>query len=258
MNTILTPEYIECRFSDVPDSLSQVQLKTIEVYFSEMSDLIDRYEEFTDIISDDEKIRARKFVSDANRETYICSHAVLRLILAKHLNSDPSEISFITGKYSKPFLEGNPVHFNISHTGNAFAIIVSSNFNVGIDIEEVDHRTDIWSVAESYFSKQERDYLHDSKERENETFYLLWTRKESLLKALGTGIPDNLNKVEVSGQLNRIDKNIFEGISVEGDIFSLFLYSMKIKNYYISFASSGKSPISFTQLAGESVSACLF
>ena len=47
-------------------------------------------------------------------------------------------------------------------------------------------------------AKKNINYICRSKEEAIDRFFLLWTRKEALLKALGTGIINNLKRVNVS------------------------------------------------------------
>jgi 4'-phosphopantetheinyl transferase len=67
---------------------------------------------------------------------------------------------------------------------------------VGADIEEI--RQGKKSIAESFFAKEENDYLNKYKEDTyDKAFTQLWTMKESFVKQNGEGIADNFNTKKI-------------------------------------------------------------
>jgi 4'-phosphopantetheinyl transferase len=62
---------------------------------------------------------------------------------------------------------------------------------LGVDIERIKHQFGYRDIAAQYFSAPEVAFINGA-EMPTEAFFLLWTRKEALLKACGTGIDDNL------------------------------------------------------------------
>lgn len=82
----------------------------------------------------------------------------------------------------KPYLEGNGLHFNVSHSGEYLAIAISEQ-PVGIDIQE----TKI--IKEGMYRKvvQPQEQQLIGKERQKD-FLRLWTLKESFVKAEGRGL----------------------------------------------------------------------
>ena len=89
--------------------------------------------------------------------------------------------------YGKPQLSAHPQwQFSLSHSGE-WAVCALDASPVGIDIER--RRPLKAAIAERYFSSDEAAYLNTltAEEREKE-FFRLWTAKESLLKAMGTGL----------------------------------------------------------------------
>lgn len=81
----------------------------------------------------------------------------------------------------KPFVTGQPF-FNLSHAGTT-AVFVRHHTPVGIDIEPVGAYEPL--VAEHVFTPRERQWM---REHPAYRFYHLWCRKESLLKAVGSGL----------------------------------------------------------------------
>ncbi len=234
MTLITDPGYIRCRFDPDLEEKPGEYRGNLEVYFSDTNNLSSLYPDLLGCISDEEKVKAGKIIPEKIRETYIISHAVLRLCLATYLNRNPKEILFNYSTHSKPGIEKDPVYFNLSHTNGAFAFAISKICYVGIDIEGIDRKFDIHSVMKSYFSKSEQDYIVDSEEEKEARFFLLWTRKESFLKALGTGIIDDLSSIEVSGQNNIIKRNVIDNMISGAIAGSHYIFSARDQDKVIS------------------------
>ena len=92
--------------------------------------------------------------------------------------------------YGKPFARGYP-EFNLSHSGNV-CVLAAGDAALGVDIEVINDSN--LSVAGSVFSPEELEWM---KEAPTVRFHRLWTMKESLLKAYGSGIDDDLPSVSV-------------------------------------------------------------
>jgi 4'-phosphopantetheinyl transferase len=228
-----------------------------EVYFAETSGLELYYPLFYKLVSESEKSRAKKFFSEKERETYIICHGFLRLLLAGKIKADPSEVSFKRGEYNKPGLAGDPLFFNISHTKKAFAIGISEEFPLGVDIENMDRRVDLTSISKAYFSRRELEYTMKSGADQKERFFLIWTRKEALLKAIGTGITDDLNKIEVSGSENFLEAGLFNKSYCQSQVRNHFIYSKKITGHLLSLAMPAAQLIDFNHLDSDNIKSWL-
>jgi 4'-phosphopantetheinyl transferase len=82
--------------------------------------------------------------------------------------------------------------FNISHSGNFVVLCFSDDSLVGIDIEKKDYTVDIESLC-SFFCDTEIRMIKQASNK-IDFFYNIWVRKEAVLKAIGIGIVDGLNK----------------------------------------------------------------
>lgn len=96
-------------------------------------------------------------------------------------------------QYGKPFLKNIPnLYFNISHTNdedNLYLVLVIDNEEVGIDIELIKTRKD--SLIRYCTNEIEYHSIINSNNIDEE-FTRLWTKKESYLKCIGTGITKDL------------------------------------------------------------------
>lgn len=138
-----------------------------------------------------ESQRAARFRMDAHREEFALSRLLLKRALAGCLGIAAKDVRLAIDRHGKPFLDpgcGSGVCFNISHSHGRLLVAVSDGLPVGIDIERVDPDVDPLSLAKTGLSPEDVEELLglDGVER-RERFYALWTRREALLKAVGTG-----------------------------------------------------------------------
>ncbi len=248
MPGIIFPDYIKCRFNPDLKTIDKLSSETIDVFFAETADLYPIYNDLIKYISYEEMVKAERLVLDKIRQTYILSHALLRLHLGKYLKVNPLGIIFNYNINAKPGIDNDPVYFNLSHTDGAFAFALSPVFYVGIDIEKIDYSLDIKSIVKSFFSKTEQEYIFSSDKETEERFFLLWTRKESLLKALGTGIVNDLNHIEVSGESNIIKKTAFDNLLTDDVFNDHYIFSTRQFEYYISLTAPCNPIIDFHHL----------
>lgn len=248
---------IRCYTDFKTDLETKAPTGKVEVYFAKTRDMVLYFPLFHKWVSEREKTRAEKFFSETERETYIACHGFLRFILARKINSDPSEVTYARGEYNKPGLPGDPLFFNISHTKKAFAIGLSENYPIGLDIEDMDRRVDISSISQTYFSRKELEYTLKSGADQKESFFLIWTRKEALLKAMGTGIIEDLNKIEVSESENSLDPGLFNKNYCQSQVRNHFVYSKKIGGHFLSLAMPANQLIDFIHLDSDTIKSCL-
>lgn len=158
-------------------------------------------EDFAQVLSEDELVRARRFHFEQHRQRFIAGRGILRNILSRYLNIEPSEINFGYEPRGKPFLEhklnGNNLCFNLSHSQNYALYVMSLNNSIGVDLEGISPKTDVVSLAQRFFSPSEFAVIESAPpEQQQQLFFRYWTCKEAYLKATGTGLKD-LQKVEI-------------------------------------------------------------
>lgn len=82
----------------------------------------------------------------------------------------------------RPFLANSRAHISISHSFPFVAVILSSNFLVGIDIEY--YNRSFKSVTHKYLSEREKRWIDQN---DNKMLALIWSTKEALYKLPGMG-----------------------------------------------------------------------
>ena len=145
-----------------------------------------------------EKALRYKFKEDAY------NFVVGRLLLKKGLEElgMGDQLQHITYQNSgKPNLKD--VFFNISHSGNMVVCVLSTKGVVGIDIEK--EREIKLDDFDAWFSKKEWQEINKASSP-LQKFYWFWTRKESIIKALGVTL-SHLHKIEVDATKDHFIEN---------------------------------------------------
>jgi len=109
-----------------------------------------------------------------------------RTLLARALSPSPvPEIIF--GEQGKPaFVDAHPYWFNLSHSGDDIALLLSDEGEVGCDIEVIRPRDNWQALANAVFSVAEHDELErEAPEAKLSAFWRIWTRKEAIVKQRG-------------------------------------------------------------------------
>ena len=147
---------------------------------------------FGEVLSDDELDQVRHFRNVSSRREYALAHVLSRLQLSKELHLHPRAWRFERNNGNKPTLAA-PVRpaeldFNISHAQGCVASALCTGGKIGVDVEGRRRDPQLDTIAGLCLSENEYHFLKRLPIEERiSSFYLFWTVKESLLKALGTG-----------------------------------------------------------------------
>jgi 4'-phosphopantetheinyl transferase len=117
------------------------------------------------------------------------ARAGLRRILGEHLGVAASEIEIANRERGKPFLPDYPrLGFNLSHSVDHAAVVLTDGLRVGVDIEDASHLRRFEDLAGRFFAPEEQAWLRAGPvDRWGDRFYRIWTNKEAYVKALGIG-----------------------------------------------------------------------
>ena len=144
-------------------------------------------------LNEEERERMRKFEHAGARRRFVLCRAALRAILREELRCGNERLTFGELRHGKPFalVDGTPmpISFNVSHSGKHGLIAIAPNGRLGVDVEERTDRRDFDRLIEAAFGQDEQiDLRQERASGEFQLFYKLWTVKEALIKALGTGL----------------------------------------------------------------------
>ena len=175
----------------------------IHVWCARLDKLATDLPSFARPLSESERKRADRFQFERDRNRFIVRHGLLRMILGRYLNIEPSRVALSFESRGKPLLSGSavmpPFHFNLSHSNGLALIAGTRQAALGVDVELVRFVPEADQIAAKFFSPREGAMLNAiPAEQKMEAFFHCWTRKEAYLKATGEGIADALPRIEVS------------------------------------------------------------
>lgn len=182
---------------------------------------------YLEVLDKNELKKANGFKFKADKDCYVITRGVLRILLGRYLNEEPSAIRFDYTPYGKPILSHkNSLHFNVSHSGTKSVLGFVNDSEIGVDIEKIKDDFEVLDIANRFFSLMEIKTLSKIPGSEkNRAFYRCWTRKESFIKAEGSGLSFPLDKFTVSlDHDKKAELLTTDWDALEKDNWSLFSY----------------------------------
>jgi 4'-phosphopantetheinyl transferase len=165
-----------------------------------------------------------KFEKDRHRK--LVSVLLLRFLIKNFLNLYTYNVS--TNAFGKPYLKSHPgFQFNLSHSGN-WVVAAISDKPLGIDVEQISVLNDFMDIAKRFYSEKEYAFLIECEEKIRlSLFYDIWTKKESLIKAIGKGLSIPLKSFTVPFVSNG-------SVDYKGNNWSLCSLAFNDKDYKVS------------------------
>lgn len=165
-------------------------------YPDEVTDAV-KLDGYRSILSVEENQRQQRFYSAEDQHSYLVSHALVRKVLSMYCDVMPERWLFTFNQHGKPevsaeivaALDCPPIKFNLSHTSGLTACVVSLNDECGVDVENIQRKNKLLSIAERMFAEPELVTLRDISDAEmRNKFFDYWTLREAYVKALGSGL----------------------------------------------------------------------
>jgi 4'-phosphopantetheinyl transferase len=191
------------------------------------------------ILGKKEKERADRFKNEAARASFVSCRLALRKLLALYLGQAPESFALSCGQGIKPDFEERTedLHFNLSHSGDygLLAFRRGRGGAVGIDLEFMRDIDDWQALTKKVFSPREIESISHSPSSQD-AFFACWTRKEAVVKALGTGIGRDFDSFSVSVNPGEKSPDIIWASPPDK---KLQLQSFRWGNYLAAVASVG-------------------
>ena len=154
------------------------------------------------LLDDEERARCHRFLSVRARRRFVLCRVALRVVLSERLGCANRALSFGYLEHGKPFAtvdnQSADVGFNVSHSGQHGLIAIAAHDWLGVDVEERVTNRDLEGIGSLVYGSTERRLLAAATGCEKvHLFYRLWSMKEALIKALGSGFSLNPSKFEV-------------------------------------------------------------
>lgn len=170
-------------------------------------------EDLIPMVHEDRVKAAMKYRFESDRKRSILAHALLNRAVNENYPGILLPVMPVTDRFGKPHLyitaespdsvqvtdplfvpdtkasllsSDHPgkgyreVYFSVSHSGD-YAVCALNDSPVGTDIEIVGKESR--NIAERFFARDELEYITDT-----ESFYHIWTLKESFMKVVGLGM----------------------------------------------------------------------
>ena len=211
----------------------------IHVWLAELDQPQNVVDRFLGYLNWNEKKRISKFKTETLKKKQIVSKGLLKLLIAKYLNTEPQTVEFESNEYGKPFISPaiNPINlkFNISHSNRLGLYAFTTDHALGVDVEKIQELENIYDLVDLCMSDfEKRWFLKLSPGIKTDVFYKFWTVKEAFIKAVGTGFSFPLANVELKIK----SKNKCELYKISDSVNSarqwrLFTFSPKL-NYVAS------------------------
>ncbi|WP_158077293.1 4'-phosphopantetheinyl transferase family protein [Caenibacillus caldisaponilyticus] len=188
-----------------------MEVKTIKIYFVILPKEIPKdilYKKVSILDINERKIFERYRTKDKKIE-FLTGRILAKNMISKEFNTSNRKISFYKNSFGKLFVERDciprgkpPIYFNLSHSNGIVTCAISSNLHIGIDVENI--KQDYLDIMEQIYLPKEIEFVNNGMNKNDKLrrFYLIWTLKESLTKALGLGLSLSLKSFKVPLDFN--------------------------------------------------------
>jgi 4'-phosphopantetheinyl transferase len=182
----------------------------------------------SDLLSKEDSKKSERIVREQDKHIFLASTLFKKILCGLYLGCEPQSVELEVNEFHKPKIRNQEsIHFNTSHSGDWLVFAFSCN-PCGIDVERINHDFDFSSVLDMSFHPDEIGFIQNSSQPPI-NFFRIWTIKESILKALGTGLTDNLKELntlkELSKLPNKNDALHIKSFLIENDNWCSVCYS---------------------------------
>ena len=140
-------------------------------------------------LTETETKRAASFRFPADAARWTGFRAALRRILGESVRMAPRDVPLVLTEFGKPVLAPpfDHLHFSLSHCNDLAIVALCTDGPVGIDLEPLSRAPDLSGCEDTFCHPDEIAGLPGEPRARCIRMLEIWTAKEALLKALGTG-----------------------------------------------------------------------
>lgn len=190
-----------------------------------------QYQELLRTMPENDRVRTIKYKRPADQRRTLLGRSLLQLMMNNHGAGYLEQLEF--GSEGKPYTKKGP-SFNIAHSDDyvVLGFLTENGAEMGVDIERIQD-LDFKAMGKQVFCNEELDYLSNATD-EKSTFFELWTRKEALLKAHGSGFMVDPKTVNCLGesQTDSMEYQLQE-IDVDADYKCFFASKRKATEVHV-------------------------
>lgn len=170
------------------------------------------------LLSEAEHAQQQRFIPPKKRHEYLVTRVLVRTVLGRALGVAPQTLKFTANEWGRPALwPPAPLHFNVSHTDGLVVCMVSPNPEMGVDTEQLARAPDLLALAPTVFAPQEQSDLAALPANEQaRRAVVLWTLKESYIKARGMGMALPLDGFAFRFDADRVRMEVSPALEDDG------------------------------------------
>jgi 4'-phosphopantetheinyl transferase len=177
------------------------------------------------LLPQNEFLTTQNFATNTLKQKALAARILTRQILAKYTQLNPKDIAILRKEFEKPKLAPPFAHlnFSIAHTKTYFALAITRDALIGVDVESLDKKTDILGIAKRFFCPEEYQALSTAADPQD-LFFRIWTQKEAFVKAIGAGLSFGLEKFCVDpeqAKILRIDDSHYQAAAFHSHLIKL-------------------------------------
>jgi phosphopantetheinyl transferase len=154
------------------------------------------------LATNEDRARLAALATPRRRREYLFGRALLRCGLERHTARPAGSHRLETTPTGKLVCVDGPA-LSLSHDDGLLVCAISSDGDIGIDVQSPSERRHTAEIAGQHFSAAERAWLERAPNAD--AFYWLWVLKEAYLKRLGTGLAGGLEQLSCHIEPPRID-----------------------------------------------------
>jgi 4'-phosphopantetheinyl transferase len=148
---------------------------------------------YLQLLSEAERAQWRRFVAQDAQLQYLVSRALVRTTLSRYAEIPEHAWQFEANHYGRPHVSQPRTvpefRFNLSNTSGLVVCAITTDCEVGIDVENIARSVDTDALAPSVFAAIElADFRRNPAPERRERFFSYWTLKEAYIKARGVGL----------------------------------------------------------------------
>lgn len=187
-------------------------------------------------LNEDEQHRAKRFRFRKHHDLFVIGRYVTKVMLAHYAGCTPESVDIVQDSFGKPACEMN-IFFNISHSDDQL-LVGFSNSEIGVDIERVNSTVNFERIGKNHFSEVEVNKIMEFTEDERaDTFFEIWTKKESVIKGIGKGLGIPLQDFNITDQ----NGQVLWKSPTENDYGAWFAHNIEIRQgFKTAFATQKK------------------
>jgi 4'-phosphopantetheinyl transferase len=148
------------------------------------------------VIGPQEENKHRTYRRWQDKQAHLLGKLLTALLLKKYGYSHHLLKKVAYTKHLRPYIPAETFDFNISHSGEFVVCAFSAKQRVGIDIEQI-QPVELQDFN-SMLNNSDKEIIRSSKEP-LVPFFKIWSAKEAILKAHGSGLVDDLYNVDING-----------------------------------------------------------